>query len=78
LKQAVDEHQQPGTNPTSGGEGGEHVWQVQPHDRLDLIAFREYGDAKLWRIIADANGISDPLKIKAGQRLIVPPVGTRR
>jgi hypothetical protein len=74
LKQAVDEKAQPGTNPTSGGEGGEHVWQVQPQDRLDLIAFHEYGDAKRWRVIAEANGISNPLKIKPGQRLIIPPL----
>lgn len=75
LKQAVDEKQQAATNPTSGGEGGEHLWQVQPQDRLDLIAFQEYGDAKRWRMIADANGITDPLKIRPGQRLIIPPLG---
>jgi hypothetical protein len=76
LKQAVDEHAQPGTNPTSGGEGGEHTWLVGPQDRLDLIAFKEYGDAKLWRVIAQANHISDPRRIKPGQRLIIPPPGT--
>jgi hypothetical protein len=75
LKQAVDEKAQPGTNPTSGGEGGEHVWQVQPQDRLDLIAFHEYGDPKRWRVIAEANGIANPLKIRPGQRLIIPPYG---
>jgi Contractile injection system tube protein len=77
LKQAVDEKQQPGTNPSSAGEGGEHIWLVQPQDRLDLIAFHEYGDASRWRVISDANGITDPLKIVAGQRLIIPatPVG---
>ncbi|MGH2533461.1 MAG: CIS tube protein [Thermomicrobiales bacterium] len=76
LKQAVDENAQPGTNPTSGGEGGEHVWLVGPRDRLDLIAFKEYGDAKMWRIIAQANGIVDPHKIMPGQRLIIPPPGS--
>lgn len=72
LKQAVDEKEQPGTNPTSGGEGGEHVWVVQPMDRLDLIAYHEFADASMWRLIADVNGITDPRKIKAGQRLIIP------
>lgn len=76
LKQAVDEKAQAGTNPTSGGEGGEHTWLVEPQDRLDLIAFHEYGDAKLWRVIAQANGISDPRQIRAGQRLIIPPPGS--
>jgi len=75
LKQAVDEKQQPGTNPSSGGEGGEHVWTVKPKDRLDLIAFEEYADAGGWRVIAEANGITNPLKIKPGQRLIIPPAG---
>jgi hypothetical protein len=74
LKQAIDEKEQPGTNPSSAGEGGEHVRLVQPMDRLDLIAFREYADAGQWRVIADANGIADPLKIKPGQRLIIPPL----
>lgn len=77
LKQAVDEKQQPGTNPTSGGDGGEHIWQVQPHDRLDLIAFHEYADPGRWRVIAEANGIADPLKIKPGQRLIIPSPARR-
>jgi hypothetical protein len=77
LKQAVDEKQQAGTNPTSGGNGGEHVWQVQPQDRLDLIAFQEYSDASRWRVIAEANGIDNPLKIKPGQRLIIPSLTSR-
>ena len=75
LKQAVDEKAQPNTNPTSGGDGGEHVWVVGPRDRLDLIAFREYGDAKRWRVIADANGLANPLALTAGQRLVIPPRG---
>ena len=41
-------------------------------DRLDLIAHHEYADASMWRLIAEANGIADPLRIKPGQRLIVP------
>lgn len=76
LKQAVDENAQAGTNPTSGGVGGEHTWLVRPQDRLDLIAYKEYGDAKMWRIIARANGITDPRKITPGQRLIIPPPGS--
>jgi|SRR5215217_1902914 len=78
LKQAVDEKEQGGTNPTSGGDGGEHVWQVQPQDRLDLIAFQEYADPGRWRVIADANGIENPLQIKAGQRLIIPSPARRQ
>jgi hypothetical protein len=73
LKQAVDEKEEPGTNPTSGGQGGEHTWLVQPRDRLDLIAYQEYGNAGMWRVIARANGIENPRQIRPGQRLIIPP-----
>jgi hypothetical protein len=73
LKQAVDPKQQPGTNPTSGGEGGERTRLVRPGDRLDLIAYREFGDAGRWRVIARANNLADPLKLRPGQVLVIPP-----
>lgn len=60
-------------NPTSGGEGDERVRLVQPGDRLDLIAYQEYGDSGLWRIIADANRLSGPRDLFQGQRLAIPP-----
>jgi hypothetical protein len=72
LKQAIDERQQAKTNPSSGGEGGERTWTVQPVDRLDLIAYREYGDPRLWRVIARANGLANPHAIRPGQRLVIP------
>lgn len=36
-------------------------WTVSENDRLYLIAHRTLGDASLWRLIADANDIYDPL-----------------
>lgn len=41
---------------------------------LFLLAYREYGDPGLWRVIAEANGIDDPLDITAGQTLVLPPL----
>ena len=41
-------------------------------ERLDEIAYREYGDPGYWRVIARLNDIDDPLRIPEGQRLIVP------
>jgi len=73
LKQAVDEKDQPKTNPSSGGEGGERSVIVRPAERLDLIAHRVYGDARLWRVIARANGLADPRAIRPGQTLVIPP-----
>lgn len=60
-------------NPTSGGGPIERIWRVQAGDRLDLIADKVYRDSTKWRLIADRNGISDPLSIKAGQSLRIPP-----
>ena len=50
------------------------VWTVRPGETLALIAQREYGDAKLWTSIRDANrelvGASD--RIRPGMRLVIP------
>ena len=35
--------------------------------RIDAIAYREYGDPRQWRRIADENGIDDPLAVPAGR-----------
>ncbi len=60
-------------NPTSGGGPIERIWRVQAGDRLDLIADNVYNDSTKWRLIADRNGISNPLSIKAGDSLRIPP-----
>jgi hypothetical protein len=60
-------------NPTSGGGPIERIWRVKAGDRLDLIADQVYRDSTKWRLIADRNGISNPLSIKAGQSLRIPP-----
>lgn len=37
------------------------LWTVQENDRLYLIAAKALGDSHQWRLIADNNGIHDPL-----------------
>jgi hypothetical protein len=60
-------------NPTSGGERGRGVRTVAAGDRLDWIAYREYGDPTLWRGVAKANGIQDPLSaLTPGSKLLIP------
>lgn len=43
-------------------------------ERLDQLAFRYYGNAALWRLIASFNGIIDPLRMAAGQLIELPPL----
>lgn len=46
---------------------------VQEGDTLWALAFRYLGDAELWWIIADFNGIVNPLKaLQPGRVLIIP------
>lgn len=41
-------------------------------ERLDEVAYRHYGDAAFWRVLAAVNGIEDPLNVPAGTSLAVP------
>ncbi len=43
-------------------------------ETLSLIAGEEYGDPGEWRRIANANGIADPLNVKPGTLLTLPPL----
>ena len=40
-----------------------NVATVREGDTLPAIAFREYGDATQWRVIATANDLADPLAL---------------
>jgi len=46
--------------------------RVRQGERLDLIAYEEYGHPSHWRHIAEANHIQDPRNLKPGQILILP------
>ena len=41
-------------------------------ETLAGIAYESYGDATVWRCIADANALDDPRKLRPGTRLLVP------
>jgi Contractile injection system tube protein len=45
---------------------------VEHGQSLATIASTEYGDPRAWRIIADANGIDNPLALTPGTRLLLP------
>jgi hypothetical protein len=61
-----------GTNPTSGGVSTRRMHTVTEGDTLASVAYREYRDPNKWRVLAEANGIDDPMRIKPGTDLIVP------
>lgn len=60
-------------NPTSGGVPGHRTHRVVAGDSLASVAYREYGDPNAWRRLADANDIDDPLRVRDGTVLRVPP-----
>lgn len=60
------------TAPTAQG-----IYEVQKGDSLSKIAKAQYGDAKAWKRIFDANTdiLKDPDKIYPGQKLKIPQKG---
>jgi nucleoid-associated protein YgaU len=61
-----------GQNPTSGALAARDVHVMVAGDTLQSLAFRAYGNPELWREIAKANEIDDPMRVRPGQRLLVP------
>ena len=59
-------------NPTSGTPKPHRVHRVQKGETLDRISARHYGDSTRWRLIAEANGIHDPLALRPGALLTIP------
>ena len=47
---------------------------VRHGDTLSSVAGTEYGDPALWRPIAEANDIDDPLDLRPGEVLVIPAV----
>ena len=71
---ATDQSGVPGLQGTIAGNGG-RVYVVQKDDLgFWTIAEKIYGDGKHWRLIADANPGVDVEKLRAGQKLKIPPL----
>ncbi len=68
----------PKQNPTSGSPESGVAHEVRAGDSLASLAFRQYGDAGQWRVIADANGIVDPGQLIPGTVLVFPPLPPER
>jgi Contractile injection system tube protein/LysM domain len=59
-------------NPTTRGFAGLRSRVVRDGDSLPSIANEAYGDPTRWRVIAEANGIDDPLRLRRGRALTIP------
>jgi hypothetical protein len=78
LKQWSDEELLPLQNPTSSTPETHTIHTLMPGETLDRVAAHHYGDATRWRLIAEANGVIDPLDLTPGQIFVVPELGARR
>ncbi len=59
-------------NPTSGGLAVRRAHTVVEGDTLASVAYREFGDAAMWRPLAEYNGIDDPMRLPSGGVLLLP------
>jgi len=62
----------PRQNPTSGGLVPQRVHTTVEGDSLHAIAYREYGNPAMWRAVAEANGIDDPMRLRPGTTVLLP------
>ncbi|MBF6606462.1 MAG: LysM peptidoglycan-binding domain-containing protein [Chloroflexi bacterium] len=65
-------------NPTSGARESRRSVVIDDGDSLAAVAYRQYGQAPLWRALAAFNGIDDPLAVAPGTRLLVPSLAEAR
>ena len=59
-------------NPTTRSHGGLGVHVVRDGDTLQSVAHHTYGDPNRWRLIAETNGIDNPLHLRRGTPLNLP------
>ncbi len=65
-----------GQNPTTRANAGFGVHIVRDGDTLPSVSYQAYGDATKWRIIAEANGVDNPLHLRRGTPLSLPRLET--
>ncbi|MEV6242729.1 peptidase M23 [Lentzea sp. NPDC051838] len=61
-----------GQNPTSGALAARDQHTLTAGDSLQSLAYKAYGNPELWRHIAEANDIDDPMRLKLGSTVLVP------
>jgi hypothetical protein len=61
-------------NPTTAVKPGYKQRVIKDGDTIDWIAHEEYGDAAMWRFIAEANNLDNVHKLRPGQLLSIAPL----
>lgn len=61
----------PAQNPSSRTDSRK-TRVIQSAQRLDQIAYEEYGDPRYWRLLAEANDLDNPFKLVDGQIISIP------
>jgi nucleoid-associated protein YgaU len=77
LKQFADTADHPYQNPTSRTPTLQTLHHTTGGETLDRIAATHYANHALWRVIAEANRVEDPLRIPAGTVLVIPELPGR-
>lgn len=72
FHQAEEEKKWWKQNPTSGTPHPQELHTVQPGETLDRIANQHFNDSSKWRLIADANRVLDPMRLRPGTVLTIP------
>jgi hypothetical protein len=62
------------TNPRRNSADKTKRRVLESHDSIWLMANREYGESRYWRLIAKYNDIDDPRRIPPGTVLVLPPI----
>jgi hypothetical protein len=73
LKQCLPIEQQASSDPKNSPDHAK-IYTVKRGDTIQGIAFAEYDDPRQWRRIANTNDIDDPMSLRPGTKLLVPPI----
>lgn len=60
------------TKPDTSPHPTDFYYTVKPHERIDQLAHKFYGQANLWWVIADFNDLLFPLVLEEGSTLRLP------
>ena len=72
IEEVTEPADPPLTNPTSHAINSNRIRTLTEGDTLHGLAYRELGNAIYWRAIAELNGVDDPMRVHAGESLIMP------
>ena len=72
IEEVVPPQDPPPTNPTSHAINSNRIRTLTEGETLQALAYKELGKATLWRSIAELNGVDDPMRVGAGDTLIMP------